>query len=531
MATAQKHTAAVPGSPRRGLPLILIRGFGGLGVEDEKRIAYQGFNDGTVYSQKRGENYIYEGLVLRLLKSDWQYEDATNVVGYYGSAVSQAPQRHRDVTLPEHFFTGDKVVVDPDMALHLKRRTRDPLHTVWVLRYYDLGDRSFREYAQALVRVIEFIREFAVWCGQETAPKVNIIAHSMGGLVVREAVQCVYAKGDAEKYINKIVTLGTPHQGISFQVLGSWLPNIEAKEELERFNPRFQTSDDPAAFGKFHEHFPLRRLLTVVGTNYRSYNVRGSSALNRLFSLSDEFGLNYNRSDGLVKQSSAQIPGAPRTFVHKCHGGPDSLVTSREAFEIATRFFFGDVNVRLRFVRGEILKGKDLFGKSEFFFGVSIKPRRVDFDLFHQSPEAENCYGPFTSEALDDENPEFGWADDNKLIWEGWLDMSKVLPDESRGVHDLVMRLDFYIGERDIFGVGFSDNVIFRKQYYVQAVIRPELQLFIYPDELFMRPQQQPTKEQTMRRVDGGWEFDIKGTGFQGTFLVEVRSGGDDEDR
>ena len=28
------------------------------------------------------------------------------------------------------------------------------------------------------------------------------------------------------------------------------------------------------------------------------------------------------------------------------------------------------------------------------------------------------------------------------------------------------MRLDFYIGERDLFGVGFSDNVIFRKQYY-----------------------------------------------------------------
>jgi hypothetical protein len=34
---------------RQPLPLILIRGFGGLGIEDEKRIAYQGFNDGTVY--------------------------------------------------------------------------------------------------------------------------------------------------------------------------------------------------------------------------------------------------------------------------------------------------------------------------------------------------------------------------------------------------------------------------------------------------------------------------------------------------
>jgi hypothetical protein len=33
----------------------------------------------------------------------------------------------------------------------------------------------------------------------------------MGGLIVRDAVQRSYAKGDAPKYINKIVTLGTPH--------------------------------------------------------------------------------------------------------------------------------------------------------------------------------------------------------------------------------------------------------------------------------------------------------------------------------
>jgi hypothetical protein len=47
---------------RDRLPLILIRGFGGLDVEDEKRIAYQGFNDGTVYPGKRGENYITRAL-------------------------------------------------------------------------------------------------------------------------------------------------------------------------------------------------------------------------------------------------------------------------------------------------------------------------------------------------------------------------------------------------------------------------------------------------------------------------------------
>ena len=72
---------------RRALPLILIRGFGGIGVEDEKRVTYQGFNDGTVYPGKRGENYIYEGLILRFMKSNWQYQDATNVVGYYSKTV------------------------------------------------------------------------------------------------------------------------------------------------------------------------------------------------------------------------------------------------------------------------------------------------------------------------------------------------------------------------------------------------------------------------------------------------------------
>ena len=32
------------------------------------------------------------------------------------------------------------------------------------------------------------------------------------------------------------------------------------------------------------------------------------------------------------------------------------------------------------------------------------------------------------------------------------------------------MRLDFYVGERDLLGIGFSDNVVFRKQYYARAV-------------------------------------------------------------
>lgn len=508
---------------RKPLPLILVRGFGGLDVEDEKRIAYQGFNDGTVYPRKRGENYIYEGFILRFMKSAWKYQDATNVIGYFPSPVTDKPHEIPDEIshLDPKFFSGNKVVVDPAMALHLSKTTVDPCRTLWVFRYYDLDDRKFEVYGEALVRLISFIRALAKKQTPGEAPKVNIIAHSMGGLIVREAVQVTYAKGQAEKHINKIVTLGTPHQGIAFQLLRNWI-RIDAEKELEHFNPKFQANKSkPESFHNFGSSFPLDRLLTIVGTNYRSYDVGVASKLNRLFSVSGEAGPNYNRSDGLVKQAFAQIPGAPRTFVHKCHGGFDSLVTARESFEIATRFFFGNVRARLKLVKARITRGKDFFGKSEFFFGVSIKPRRVDFDLFHQSAEAENCYGPFNKEDLSDASPSFGWAGKDRIIWEGCLDTSKILEDKSITTKDMVMRLDIYVGERDLFGIGFSDNVIFRKQYYVRALLSSPFRMYLHTGEEFMTATEAEIEPHKMRAAGKGWEFDVSGTGFEATMRIE----------
>ena len=511
----------------RHLPLILIRGFGGLGVSDERRVAYQGFNDGTVYPHKRGENYIYEGLVLRFLKAGWDYHDATNVVGYYETPVQPEdvpPELARMADLG--FFDGN-VVIDMSMALDLLRRSRPLGKSLWVFRYYDLA-RDFEGYAAALVRLIQFIRELASEEGQEP-PMVNILAHSMGGLIVRHAIQEVIPKGEAETLINKVVTLGTPHQGISFQVFRNWV-GTEAEGELERFNPSFQRDPaNPGSYLRLPETFSPKRLLTVVGTNYRTYRVPGSSALNRLFSVSGEGGLTYNRSDGLVKQAYAQVPGAPRTFVHKCHGGEDSLVTSREAFEIATRYFFGDLRVRLRLLSAEVKRGMDIFGRSEFFFGVRIKPRGLDFELFHQSAEAENCYGPFRTLDFSDPYSEgmFWWADDPRLIWEGWLDTSRIVrhtgnaqPRDHRD--DVSFRLDFYVGERDRRGFGFSDNVIFRKQYYVAAELDP-LTLYLHDSEQFIRKGH--ARADRMAPVDtGGWRFKVGDPGFEGTFLLEIEN-------
>jgi|SRR5687767_2948658 len=538
--TATRRTKAGAGGEseptRQVLPIILIRGFGGLSVEDERRIAYQGFNDGTVYPQKRGENYIYEGMVLRFLKGDWTYQDATNVVGYYPKPVKEAADLPASIPpklaarfkrISAYLTDRSGVVVDPGMTLRLLTSTT-PVRSLWILRYYDLSDRKIALYAQALTRLIELIRTLLSDEG-EPGLKVNIIAHSMGGLIVREAIQSTYPAMNrrAEEDINKVVTLGTPHRGIAFQVLRHWLA-LEASDELEHFSPKFQEEEDreknQLSYKRLGEFFPLERFLTIVGTNYRTYGVSAASWLNRLFSEPGEFGMNYNRSDGLVKQISAQIDGAPRTFVHKCHGGNDSLVTARESFEIATRFFFGNVRARLRLLSAEVLRGKDLFGKSEFFFGVSVKPRRVDFDLFHQSAESENCYGPFHKTDLTDSKAEFSWAGSNRLIWEGYLDVRRILADESITHKDMVIRLDFYVGERDLFGIGFSDNVILRTQYFLRATLpetgRPDV--YRHSDEQFAKPKFVVPEGDALKWDKKGWPFKVEGPGFRATCRIEL---------
>jgi hypothetical protein len=388
---------------------------------------------------------------------------------------------------------------------------------------------------------------------------VDLVAHSMGGLVVREALQAMQEDraGSAKNLVNRIVTLGTPHRGIAFQRVPRWLlDNLplakDGSDELASFSP------ESKEFLEIEKCFPIDRILTIVGTNYRTYGPAGASMANRLSSLFDEGSLATNRSDGLVKQSSAQLPGAPRTFVNKCHGGGDSLVTSRESYEITMRFLHGTHRVRLWLDRAKIERGQDWFGRSEFYFGVSIKPRYVDFELFHQSPEAENCYGPFSSDDLTGGPPALepelrkaladagdattGWAGEDRLIWEGWIDAGSKPDPDAPG---FVFRLDVYVGERDTRGIGFSDNVIFRKQYYVQAFPGDDPALFLHTGERYLSAKdpkgqgdlaeladrlasQGPgAAVQRLRRVSSGgaehgWTFALEGTGFSGTFRIAV---------
>jgi hypothetical protein len=548
-------------------PLVLIRGYGGPDVSGERASPYQGFNDGTVYPGKRGENYIYEGFLLRALKSSrFRYTDATNVIGYYAEDVESL---HDDDFSPE--MTSGSVVIDPATARQVLRQ--GIAGTIWIYRYYDLSPRSMKRYGQGLARLFVLLEQAAT-ARSEPFRGVDVVAHSMGGLVAREALRLLHTAGahgpagngraggrpgdrraDVEgkpacHYVHKVVTLGTPHRGIAFQRIPRWLLDLlpgvrDGAQELAAFDPA------SAEFLNVAEWFEIDRILTVVGTNYRSYGTAAASLANRLSSILDE-GTLANRSDGLVKQSSAQLPGAPRTFVHKCHGGADSLVTSREAYEIAMRFFHGTHRVRLWLDDAEVLRGMDAFGRSEFFFGIRIKPRGVDFELFHQSPEAENCYGPFRDTRLTEGPPDLetelrrtldasgdrttGWAGPGRLVWEGWVDRHAVPAEE----HGMVFRLDVVVTERDSFGIGFSDNVVFTKQYYVQVLSGQDAPvLMVHTGERYVGPRTSVSPEELARLAgqEGSgvqraafrtvaqdaqqeWTFEVAGTGFRGVVRI-----------
>lgn len=386
--------------------------------------------------------------------------------------------------------------------------------------------------------------------------------------------------------MNKVVTLGTPHRGIRFQSVPPGLLHALSStfEKVDRFQRRLRDSgdvptesrdalDELAAFD--HDNlkyldvgadpsqqettFEAERVLTVVGTDFRSYGNKAASFLNQVTNLADGGGLSGNHSDGLVMQSAAQLPGSPRTFIHKCHGGRDSLVTSREAYEIAMRFLHGTHHIALRLQQAKITQGGDWgpFNRNEFYLGVSVKPRGVDFNLFQQSMEAQNCYGPFDSTTLDEgddvrdaltrpltdwDYQKPYWAGAGRLLWDGWIDAANLFNDASNGA---IFRLDVFVGEDD--PGGFSDKVIFRKQLFAQVFPGEEPTLFVHSGEQYLDPTQypdlasveavaqEPSSEGLTVAVqkaspcpgvaDGtrsGWDFVANGTGFTGTFHVEI---------
>jgi hypothetical protein len=149
------------------LPIIYVRGYAGTqgAVESTVELPYYGFNLGStqVRTDADGEPefFIFESPLIRLMK-DHGYTDFFARVNRQGQV--------------EELKNNDGGY---------------PVRSLWIYRYYDQtskrageGERDDIEgLAEDLNAMVDHVRR------QTGAPRVHLVAHSMGGLVCRSLIQ------------------------------------------------------------------------------------------------------------------------------------------------------------------------------------------------------------------------------------------------------------------------------------------------------------------------------------------------------
>ncbi|MEH0108263.1 hypothetical protein V6N00_00825 [Tersicoccus sp. MR15.9] len=308
------------------LPIIYVRGFAGGDAEIEQATEdpFQGFNSGSTYVRAGVEGdilfYQFESPLLRLM-TDHDYR-----LFVHGGQVAW-------------------LKAQPDGGV-------DP-STVWIHRFYDQASgargeqKPFRmeEAAQALLDLIDLVR------AKTGAPRVSLVAHSMGGLICRCVIQkLIPDRGEvATDRVDRLFTYATPHGGIRFDIgsgLLEKLRDITGVAGADVFGPdRMWEYLNTAGVGPRPDDwraqdlpdavFPLSRVFTLVGTDHEDYTAaHGLSA----WAVGP-------KSDGLVQTESAYIPGANFAFVHRSHSGRYGIVNSEAGYQNLRRFLFGDLVV------------------------------------------------------------------------------------------------------------------------------------------------------------------------------------------
>ena len=369
-------------------PIIYVRGFAGDtgGIDKAVDDPLYGFNLGSTHVRISGDGdpvfYQFEGPLLRLV----------NDMGY-------------------HLF----VHGDQDAFLDAQQDGAVPPTSLWIHRFYDRSATSWgreprpfsvEDAAADLLRVITKVLR------KTGAPKVHLVAHSMGGLICRSLIQRVVpdllaSRGDgrpdplealggparAADFVDSLFTYGTPHGGIRFD-LGLGLlealrdefnlggGDIFGRERMYEYlmpdalrGPDLPDSWDPRDNAD-EQNFPAARIFCLVGTNAEDYAAaRGWS--------SRAVGV---KSDGLVQVENAMVTGANHAYVHRSHSGRFGLVNSEEGYQNLVRFLFGDVRVTADLVDLHLPDAERLTWQAETW--VSIRQLPV---LMHAQKAAHHC--------------------------------------------------------------------------------------------------------------------------------------------
>jgi len=307
-------------------PIIYVRGYAGTQTDVEETVddPFYGFNLGSTHiradSEGEAQFYAFESPFVRLLT--------------------------------EHDYTA----VFDGTTQRIGTGVKNKSQTIWIYRYYDPTSKTYDRPGGRRLSIEEAaagLRDFIEAVRTSTgAPKVHLVAHSMGGLVCRSLLQRTYAKGTAQNYVDKLFTYGTPHGGIHF-VDGGGLEKVRdfmgvnnsddfgrARMYAYLTPPGDLQKAPPDTFDETvipSEAFDAQRVFCVVGTNAADYEVaRGLSRT-----------IVGPQSDGLVQIESASVSKAPRAYVHRSHSGRYGMVNSEEGYQNLRRFLFGDIRVHM----------------------------------------------------------------------------------------------------------------------------------------------------------------------------------------
>jgi hypothetical protein len=357
----------------RALPIIYVRGYGGgqSGIDALVEDPFYGFNVGSTHVRvgARGEPsfYQFESPLLRLML-DHGYR--LEVKGGQLAWLRSRP----DGEVPEA--------------------------SIWIHRFYDDAATTFGRTAQeySLERAAEDLLDLVELVRRKTgAPRVHLVAHSMGGLVCRCLIQKVVPDrgGRPVDLVDRLFTYATPHGGIEFDVGFGLFEKVRDRFGIngaDIFGPgRMWAYLNPGDPGDAPEDwdprdipgsvFPKHRIFTLVGTNSDDYDVA-------LGLSSRAVGV---KSDGLVQIENAYVPGAKFAYVHRSHSGRYGIVNSEEGYQNLRRFLLGDLEVTadlvgLRLPKVESTRSQDIVWQAEVELAVRGLPI-----LMHQQVADHHC--------------------------------------------------------------------------------------------------------------------------------------------
>lgn len=435
-------------------PIVYVRGYAGSQNEVEDTVAdpYMGFNVGSTKLRQSWDGsiakHIFESPLVRLMK-DYGYTDAY----LDGSEVSgEIPIGHQ---------------------------------SIWIYRYYEpvseslgTGNRPEMEtYARGLGEYLKQVRTAVCRKSKKDRAdfKVNLVAHSMGGLVVRSWLQNFRFEESDSVDVDKVFTYATPHGGIELRGIGN-VPRLFRVNNTENFNRdvmrEYLDIPESRPVNSLNGKFPESRFFSLIGTNCKDYAVAGGVASKVVGSF----------SDGLVKIKNAYVDGSPRAYVHRAHSGHYGIVNSEEGYQNLKRFLFGDVcvvgnlkidNIALpkKIAQAE-RKGKKI--RAAYHLEVVTKVRDARWDLYRRTTD--------DASAIYLEHNQLKTGKAEVKLFSSYLSKDAIMPvrKNKNKEHEMGFAIDislrspeFVVDKKLFFDDYYEGGYLFRDQLKLKVEMKP----------------------------------------------------------